>query len=297
MEIETHEATVDGMRTRYLAAGSGPPLVLVHGDGESAADWQWVLPTFARSYRVLAPDLPGCGPTVEPVARCTPEFFGGFLGGFLDALGIERAVLVGNSLGALAILHLVLRDPERAAALVLVDSAGLGREVNPAQQLLTLPGYGEMQAAWARTFPGSTQRILARSALLFARPERVPLGWVREQYRLASLPQFLDVTLASLRELMDVGGQRPDQILLHRLPELEMPTLVVWGAQDLVVPVSHGREAVARLRNGHLAVIPDCGHQPQVECPSQFVDTLDGFLDVERHPRPRRARRVREEPS
>ena len=297
MEIETHHVPVAGTRTRYLAAGSGPPLVLLHGDSESAACWQWVLPALGPSYRVLAPDLPGLGPRVEPVARCTPDYFGSFFGGFLDALEIERAALVGNSLGGLAILHLVLRDPERAAAVVLVSCAGLGREINRAQRLLTISGQGELLAAWAGTPPGNTQRILARSALLFARPARVPLGWVREQYRLASLPQFLDVALASLRELIDLDGQRREEIVLERLPELEMPTLVLRGARRQVVPVSYGREAVARVRHGQLAITPDCGHQPQVECPHDFVDAVEGFLSAERHPRPRRARQGREEPT
>ncbi len=271
--------------------------MLLHGDGESAASWQRVLPDLGRTHRVLAPDLPGRNPKPEPAARYTPEFFAGFLGAFLDALGIDRAPLVGNSLGGLAVLHLALRAPDRAEAVVLVSSSGLGREVTPAQRLLTVPGYGDVQIAWAGTPLGRTQRVVARAALMFARPDRVPSGWVRDQYRLASLPRFLAVTLASLRELIDLGGQREGQIVLDRLPTLRMPVLVVWGAQDRVVPVAHARAAVERLPHGQLAVIPDCGHQPHVECPRDFVTALDGFLVAARGREPRRTPRVREEPS
>jgi 4,5:9,10-diseco-3-hydroxy-5,9,17-trioxoandrosta-1(10),2-diene-4-oate hydrolase len=297
VEIETHETVVGGFPIRYLAAGSGPPLVLVHGDGESAATWQWVLPAFGRTHRVLAPDLPGRSAKPEPAARYTPEFFAGFLGAFLDALGVDQAPLVGNSLGGLAVLHLALRTPHRAESVVLVSSSGLGRDVTPAQRLLTLPVYGDAQAAWATTPLGRAQRILSRAPLLFARPDRAPLGWVREQYRLASLPRFLESTLGSLRELMDLGGQREREVVLDRLPTLHLPALVVWGERDRVVPVSQAREAVARLAQGQLVVIPDCGHQPQVECPRHFAEAVDGFLVAARGPGPRRAPRVREEPS
>ena len=227
MEVETHKTAVGGLPVRYLAAGSGPPLVLVHGDGESAASWQWVLPALGRTHRVLAPDLPGPAPTPEPAPRYTPAFFAGFVAEFLDALGVDRAPLVGNSLGGLAVVHLALRAPECAEAVVLVSSSGLGRQVSPAQRLLTTPGFGDLQAAWATTPLGRTQGVLARIPLLFARPDRVPVGWMREQYRLASMPRFMGVTLAALRELLDLGGQREGEIVLDRLPALDMPALVV----------------------------------------------------------------------
>ena len=148
--IEERRIEVDGLSTRYLEAGEGPPLVLLHALGESAVDWRWVLPALARTHRVYAPDLPGFGGSGKPAAGYSSAFFARFVAAYLDALGVERAVVAGNSLGGLAVLRLALSEPERVGALALIDSAGLGREVAYALQLPTLPGYGYGAVAWGR---------------------------------------------------------------------------------------------------------------------------------------------------
>jgi pimeloyl-ACP methyl ester carboxylesterase len=161
-------------------------------------------------------------------------------------------------------------------SLVLVDSAGLGRSATYALRSLTAPGYGELAIAWAKTPPGAAARAWSKAQLLFAHPQLAPAPWSAEQYRLARLPGFLEAALAALRAQLDLGGQR--EVLLDRLPQLEIPTLVVWGARDRVFPHSQARDAVSRLPNGSLALIPDCGHMPHVECPDRFVAALDEFF-------------------
>jgi pimeloyl-ACP methyl ester carboxylesterase len=276
--VEEHNVEIDGLPIRYLAAGEGTPLILLHGVGDNALDWRWVMPTLARAHRVYAPDLPGSGGSAKPsVERYSPAFFGDFVGAFLDALGLDRAAVVGNSAGGLAGLRFALTEPARVAALGLVDSAGLGRRVNPALRSLSLPGYGRLAVAWGKRRPGAAQRALARAALIFSRPWRTPCGWLKEQYRLARLPGFLEAQLATLRSQVGLRGQR--EVLLDRLPDLEPPTLVVWGERDRVLPPSQAHEAIARLRNGSLELVPDCGHLPQVEHPERFASTLARFLD------------------
>lgn len=103
--------------------------MLLHALGESALDWRWVLPALARTHRVYALDLPGFGYSAKPSADYSPAFFASFVGAYLDALGLERTALVGNSLGGLVALRLALSEPARVSALGLVSSAGLGREV------------------------------------------------------------------------------------------------------------------------------------------------------------------------
>ena len=113
--------------------------------------------------------------------------------------------------------------------------------------------------------------------MLFAHPPgSVPREWLAEQCRLARSPGYLEAHLTVLRALVDPGGQR--EVLVNRLPLLEIPTLVVWGARDRVFPKSQARDAVAHLPQGSLAVIPDCGHMPHVECPDQFLAALSEFL-------------------
>jgi pimeloyl-ACP methyl ester carboxylesterase len=280
--VEEHKVEIDGLTIRYLAAGEGPPMVLLHGAGDNALDWRWVMPALAATHRVYAPDLPGSPDSARPPADYSPAFFGRFVAGFLDALGIERAAMVGNSLGGLVALRVALSEPARVRALVLVDSAGLGSAVNPAFTSVNVPGLGEAAMPFWRTPLGAYQRAWGRTALLFAYPPgSVPREWLAEQRRLAQSPGYLEAHLSVLRALVRPLGQR--EVLVDRLSLLEMPTLVVWGARDRVFPERQAREAVGRLREGSLAVIPNCGHMPHVECPERFLAALDGFLVGQGH--------------
>lgn len=285
ISIEEHTVDVEGITTRYFAAGAGPPLVLLHGDAESAFDWSWTLPALARTRRVYAPDLPGAGETANPVADYSPAFLERFAASFLDTVGAGRAALVGNSLGGLVALRLALAEPARVGSLVLVAGSGLGRAANLGLSSLAIPGYGDLAIAWAGTKAGAAQRARSRARLLFARPGHAPGAWASEQYRLARTPGFLAAQLAALRAALDPFGQR--EVLLDELPRLTMPTLVVWGERDRILPVSQARAALARLPNGSLEIIPDCGHLPQVEWPDRFVRALDGFLGDGETARPR----------
>jgi pimeloyl-ACP methyl ester carboxylesterase len=275
--VEAQNVEIDGLSIRYLAAGEGPPLVLLHGAGDNSLDWRWVLPALARKHRVYAPDLPGSPDSARPAADYSPAFFERFVASYVDALGIGRATFVGNSLGGLVAFRLALSEPTRVTALVLVDSAGLGSAVNPAFTSVNVPLLGEAAIPFWRTAVGAYQRAWGRTALLFAHPPgSVPREWWAEQCRLARSPGYLEAHLTVLRALVDPGGQR--EVLVDRLPLLEIPTLVVWGARDRVFPESQAKDAAARLRRGSLAVIPDCGHLPHVECPDRFVAALDEFL-------------------
>ena len=176
---------IEGLPVRYITGGSGPPLLLVHGVGTSAGEWSWVLPTLARDHLVYAIDLPGFDGSAR-LPDYSPAFYARFVGAFLDALRVERLAVIGNSLGGLVALHLALSDPERVAALVLSDSAGLGRTVNPVQAALSSPGGGELAMAWAKTPLGAAERAFRRGLLLFARPWQIPqngsrtsTGWRR----------------------------------------------------------------------------------------------------------------------
>jgi len=212
---------------------------LLHALGECASVWAWVMPGLARGRRVYAPDLPGLGDGGPLAGRSSADFVR-FAERFLDALGLQRAAVVGSSFGGLVALRLALADPSRVEALGLVSAAGLGREVSPALVLPTLPGYGEAAVALGRTSFGAAQRGLGRAEV-------------------------------------GPGGQR--EVLLPKLPELAAPTLVVWGARDRVFPARQARDAAAWLQDGRVDLIPAGGHLPQVERPERFARTIARFLD------------------
>ena len=278
MAVKVQSVEIDGLPIRYLSVGEGPPLVLLHGAGDNSLDWRWVVPALASKHRVYALDLPGSPDSARPAADYSPAFFERFVAAFVDALGIGRATFVGNSLGGLIALRLALSEPARVTALVLVDSAGLGRTVNPAFTSVNVPGPFEAAIPFWRTPVGAYQRAWGRTALLFAHPPgSVPREWLAEQCRLALSPGYLEAHMAVLRALVSPLGQR--EVLVDRLPSLKIPTLVVWGARDRVFPEVQARDAVAHLPEGSLALIPDCGHMPHVECPDRFLAALDGFID------------------
>jgi len=249
--------------------------VLLHGVGTSSGEWSWVLPDLARNHLVYAIDLPGYDGSYEP-PDYSPTFTASFVNSFLDAVGVESAVVVGNSFGGLVALHLALSEPARVSALVLSDSAGLGQAVNPTLVALSSPGGGELARTLAKTPPGAAQRAFRRGLLMFARPWPIPLKWIKDQYKLAQLPNFTDATLASLRTTVGAMGQR--EVLLDQLPQLQMPTLIVWGVEDRVLPYWQAEEAIPRLQNGSLELIPNCGHLPHVEQPERFASILGDFL-------------------
>ena len=146
--IQERTIDVQGLRTRYLTAGAGSPVVLLPGGGARAGGWAWVLPTPARENLVYAIDLPGYDGSSEP-SDYAPAFTAHFVGSFLEAVGVERAVVVANSFGGLTALRLALSEPERVHALVLADSAGLGQAVNPTIVALSSPEV----ASWRRPWP------------------------------------------------------------------------------------------------------------------------------------------------
>src|SRR5919202_4571591 len=184
--VEKQEVEIDSLPIRYLIAGEGPPMVLLHGAGDNALDWKWVMPDLEATHQVYAPDLPGSPDSARPAADYSPAFFERFIAAFADALDIGRATFVGNSLGGLIALRLALSAPARVRALVLIDSAGLGRAVNPAFTSVNVTGLGEAAIPLWRTPAGAYQRAWGRTAMLFARPPAsVPREWLAEQCRLA----------------------------------------------------------------------------------------------------------------
>ncbi len=275
--IEERRVVVGDSQTHYLTGGEGPPLVLLHGHGDSSEVWHWALPALAHTHRVYAPDTPGAGNSAKLAAySLPPAFYSDFLAKFLDALGLERAALVGHSHGGLVALRLALATPARVSALGLVDSSGLGRVTSPVLAALALPGYGDAAVAWLKAPLGAPQWVGMLASLVFARPLLAPPAWLEQQYSQAQIPGHLEGTVACLRGEIGPWGQR--EVFLDELPRLEMPTLVVWGTRDLVVPHYQARDAASRLKNVRLVSIPYCGHSPHVERPDRFIAALNRFL-------------------
>jgi 2-hydroxy-6-oxonona-2,4-dienedioate hydrolase len=282
--VHDRRVVVDGITTQYLEAGTGSPLLLLHGHEQSASSWRWVIPALAHTHRVLAVSLPGTGESDLAVGDHAPgNDMTPFLAAFLDALAVQPPLdVVGHSAGGAIALRLALADPARIRTLTLVDSAGLGQAVHPLLALDTLPGIGELAIMISRIPGGAVARTGMSTAMLFAKPWRIPAEFIAEQHALGQRPGQLETSTAMARALFGPGGQR--QILLDHLPALTTPTLVVWGGCDYVLPAHQAQTAVDLLPHGRLALLPDCGHLPHVEQPERFAAVLgEWFAEHDDH--------------
>ncbi len=272
---------VHGYRRAYRVAGSGPPVVLVHGIGDSSATWAPVLPALARRHLVIAPDLLGHGDSDKPRADYSVAAYANGVRDLLGVLGVERATLVGHSLGGGVAMQFAYQFPERTERLVLVGSGGAGPDVSPVLRLMTVPGA--TLGLHLLRLPGARLQVGAVAAAL--RALDTDLG--RDAPDLLRMVDALpDATaraafIRTLRAVVDWRGQvvtMLDRCYLTR----GMPTLLVWGERDAVVPVAHGHRAHDAMPGSRLEVFPGAGHFPFHSDPALFVALLEDFLATTR---------------
>ncbi|MFZ5828168.1 MAG: alpha/beta fold hydrolase [Bacillota bacterium] len=255
----------------YLEAGAGEPLLLVHGFIAWSFTWRKNLPALATQFRTLAPDLRGFGLS----QRGTPGRYGlddqaDLLAAFLDALQIDRAALVGHSMGGEIVLRFALRHPDRLKGMVLVAPSALVRRRRHwlERYLLGLPGLGPLAVRLAVL----NRRFAARSLReAHHRPDGVTAADIAGYWLPATLPGTARSFVAMLRQI-DFGGAA------SRLGEIPHRALILWGENDPWVPVEHGRRLAELLPHSQLVTLPDCGHVPQEEYPELFHQLVIPFL-------------------
>jgi len=268
---------IDGNRLVYRCAGEGPLLLLVHGMAGSSETWKHVMPALAERFTVLAPDLLGQGQSDKPRGDYSLGAHANMLRDLLDALGHERATLIGQSLGGGVAMQFAYQFPERCERLVLVNSGGLGREVTFYLRMLTVPGFESVFPLFCT--PGlrdAGNRVAAWLGLAGVRstPAREEV-W--RSYASLADAESRRAFFRSLRDVIDLGGQAVSALgRLHRAAEL--PTLIVWGARDPFIPVSHAIVAHEAIPGSRLEIFGEVGHYPHCEAPERFVDVLFDFI-------------------
>jgi pimeloyl-ACP methyl ester carboxylesterase len=273
--VEVSARTIHGRSVNYATAGQGPVLLLIHGVGGSYENWRMVIELLARDHTVIAPDLPGHGASA---AGGGDYSVGGLAAGLRDLLlmlGHSRATLVGHSLGGGVAMQFAYQFPEVLERLVLVSSGGLGPEVSPLLRAASLPGAGP--------FIASTAPLLGALAARLQRPERAgrPLSTdlleVVHGYGLLSDRRRRAAFLATVRSVIDLRGQKVSAVDRLYLAEA-VPTLIIWGGRDRLVPPHHAYDAQREIPGSRLEVFDDAGHLPQLEEPTRFVEALERFL-------------------
>jgi pimeloyl-ACP methyl ester carboxylesterase len=260
-----------GGRCHYREAGEGPPVVLIHGFMYSTVMWESVLEPLSAHFRVLALDLFGWGYSSRDEGRNYDyQLYADQLRSFLDALGLERAALVGQSMGGGAAIRFAVQHPERVERLVLVDPSSLPNPLPLAGQLFALPLVGEL------LMTAGGDAVLAKNLRdhWFHDPARVTPEYVARVG--ASLRiRGSSWTVLNILRTLDFGSQ---EALLDQLAELGLPTLLVWGRQDAAVPLELGRRMQRLLPGAELLVIDDAGHTPHEEHPEVFLERVVPFL-------------------
>lgn len=274
-QVEERYVDVDGWRIRYLHAGRGDPVVLLHGLGVFAESWLYNISALSDYFSVYAPDLIGFGRSDKPRISYDMEVFDRFLLGFLDSLGLERVVLIGNSLGGGIALYFALTHPDRVEKLVLVDSALIGRDVSWGLRILSIPRLGRLLIG-----KGSKEDLRRALRGSFYDPKFLTDDWIEEAYRISKLPGVKHPFLSVIRNGVNLWGIRRRYVLTDRLHELKMPVLIVWGRQDRVIPVRYAYVAYRRIRSARLIIFEGCGHAPQIERYAQFNKAVLEFLGV-----------------
>jgi pimeloyl-ACP methyl ester carboxylesterase len=269
---------VAGVKTRYWARGSsGPTVLLLHGIGCSVLEWKHNIQALAARHRVVALDLLGFGLTDKPAdADYTLRGHARFVLDAMTALGIERAHIVGNSLGARLGLECAVMAPARVTSLVLVDPAGM--DLRPTIidfRLASLPLVGELAT---RPSPMGL-RMLWRKAF-FDPDAHVTKALVADKVALAALPGAQAAFLKTLRHFLNFQGFLPDTVRpLHAaMPNIQAPTLVIWGHDDRFVPHTHAHVVARLMPEVQVQVWDRCGHTPQIEQAQRFNEVVPAFL-------------------
>jgi pimeloyl-ACP methyl ester carboxylesterase len=247
---------------------------MLHGIGRSLEDWSEQHELLQDRFRVYSVDLAGFGGSEPLTEPCTLPALADFVEDFLDAAQVASpAHLVGNSLGGAVAMQVAVQAPHRVASLVLVDSAGFGREVALTLRLLAIRPLGRLLLRPSR--PGA--RRVERS--IFHDPAFATGARIEHAFRLAQRPHAARVLLELARTLGTLRGVRPQwrQRLLEAVAELGIPVLVVWGSSDRILPASHLNAAAAQLPHARTHLFDDTGHMPQIERADAFSRLVTDF--------------------
>lgn len=267
---------VNGLRVRYRSAGErGPVLVLLHGIGRTLEDWSQNMLELGQSHRVFAPDFPGCGFSDKPTLPYTTPFLAGFVRDFMRALNLERVTLVGNSMGGGISLEFAVQFPELLEGLVLVAPAGMGPKGAQFLGLCSIPVFGELISRPSRV--GSKRAL----ELLFADRNMMTQARAERDFELSSQPGATRAFLKMLRFMANRHGAKPAfyNRSLENAANVRVPTLVVWGVQDHILPVEYAPVAAKTIPGSRLQVYDPCGHFPMLERAGEFNVLLVEFLE------------------
>ncbi len=268
---------IHGHDVTYRMSGAGPTVVLVHGIAGSSTTWRAVMPALAEHYTVIAPDLLGHGHSAKPRGDYSLGAYASGVRDLLTVLDQERCTVIGHSLGGGVAMQFAYQFPERAERLALVASGGLGKEVSPLLKAVTIPGAEYVlplllhrRIREAGQWPGSVARK-------FGWEPSDTLAEVWRSYSTLTDRHGQQAFIHTVRGVIDVAGQRVsahDRLYLAAA----LPTLIVWGDRDRIIPVTHAYRAAEAIPGARLEILEGAGHFLPWRDADRFLPILEDFL-------------------
>jgi pimeloyl-ACP methyl ester carboxylesterase len=272
-------ARVHGYRRAYVRAGHGPPVLLLHGIGDSSGTWAGLIPLLAEHFTVVAPDLLGHGRSDRPRADYSVPAYACGMRDLLALLDIERATLVGHSLGGGIAMQMSYQFPELVERLVLVAPGGVGPEVHPLLRLATLPGAPTFLPVFNNKVTRSAGRTMVRALAMVSPAVATDADEIFETMAAMADGASRSAFCRTLRSAADMRGQAVTILDRCYLAEW-IPTLLMWGAMDPVLPVAHAYIAASAMPSARLEIFERAGHFPHHADPMRFLDTLRQFIET-----------------
>lgn len=268
---------IHGHDVTYRMSGEGPTVVLIHGIAGSSTTWRAVMPALAKHYTVIAPDLLGHGQSAKPRGDYSLGAYASGIRDLLTVLGQERGTVVGHSLGGGVAMQFAYQFPERVERLVLVASGGLGKEVSPLLRAVTLPGAEYVVPLLLHRhirelveWPGSQARKVGW------RPNDT-LAEIWRSYTTLTDRHGQQAFIHTVRSVIDVAGQRVSAHDRLYLAEA-VPTLIVWGDRDRIIPVAHAHLAAESIPGARLEILEGAGHFLPWRNADRFLPIIEDFL-------------------
>ena len=256
--------SINGNNIRYLESGeSEKTIVLVHGIGASAERWEFVIPEFSKHYRVIVPDLIGFGYSDKPLVDYTTEFFSDFLSSFFQELGLNKINIIGSSLGGQIIIKYVSDQLHTIDHLVLVSPSGIMKSSTPALDAYVMAAlYPDLEVAKNafQMMAGGTRQVQQKVIEDFVKRMKLP-----------------NAKMAFMSTLL---GLKNSELTTNSLKKISVPTLIIWGEHDPVIPIKYADEFVSSIQDCRFYMMDNSGHTPYVDDPKRFAKLVLDFLET-----------------
>lgn len=259
--MSEHFVSVGSNRVRYLESGdSDETILLIHGLGASAERWEFVMPILDKRYKLIIPDLVGFGYSDKPAVKYTPEFFVSFLEEFLHSINIKKTHVIGSSLGGQISAEFAAKNPHIVDKLILVSSSGIMKHSTPA-----LDAY-----VMAALYPNKD--TVRQAFETMSASSEVSLGIIDSFIERMRLPN------AKMAFMSTILGLKNAKILTDKLGLISVPSLIIWGSRDPVIPIKYAEIFVSSIHDCRFYRMEGSGHTPFVDNPEKFADVVLDFL-------------------